>query len=89
MVEKEINTIVGAFARINPEKAAEVRADIESLSHVSVFDLDDSGKVGLLIETGDLDQAHGILTDTIRNIEGVWGVWPVYAHDEIEHEEKE
>jgi nitrate reductase NapAB chaperone NapD len=89
MVENEINAIVGAWARVNPERAEEVRRSMESFSQVSAFDLDEPGKVGLLIEAGDLDQAHGLLTKKIRCLDGVWGVWPVYAHHEIDQEEKE
>jgi len=74
--------LVGAFARIDPTGGGEVRSRLSALSGVEVFDLDDPGKVGLLIEAADTGLAHRVLTSRVRNVEGVWGVWPVYVHGE-------
>ena len=45
-----------------------------------------SGKVGLIIEGGDLDTVHAILTRSIRSVEGVLGAWPISVHldDEVQ-----
>lgn len=75
-------TVVGAYARIDPDEAEAIRARIDALSQVSTFELEDHDKVGLLIESSDLGQAHDALTKRIRAIEGVWGIWPIYVHTE-------
>ena len=41
-------------------------------------------KIGLLIETGTLNEAHAILTQQIAKTSGVLGAWPVSAHFEDE-----
>jgi nitrate reductase NapAB chaperone NapD len=59
-----------------------VKERLEALRGVSTFPLDVPGKVGLLIEAGSLDEAHAVLSRDIQTVEGVLGVWPVYAHSE-------
>jgi nitrate reductase NapAB chaperone NapD len=61
-----------------------VRKRLTAVSGVTLFDLGEVGKIGLVIEAGDLDEAHRKLRVEIREIEGVLGVWPVYAHMEPE-----
>jgi len=70
---------VGAFARIEIDEADAIRARLAALDGVTPFDLDETGKMGLLIEAPDLDAAHGKLTKDIRQTDGVLGVWPVYV----------
>jgi nitrate reductase NapAB chaperone NapD len=74
--------IVGAYARIDPDDVPAVRGRIESLPGISIFDLDEPAKVGIIIESDDVDAAHEKLTRHVRGVEGVWGVWPVYVHFE-------
>ena len=71
---------VGAFARIEVESAGEVRQRLQQLEGVEPFDLDDPGKVGLIIEAATLDDAHAKLTGEIKHTQGVLGVWPIYAN---------
>jgi nitrate reductase NapAB chaperone NapD len=75
--------MVGAFARIEPGTLDKVVERLEKIDGVSTFDLDDPGKVGLLIEAEDADSAHAKLTKEIRNTEDVWGVWPVYMENTV------
>ncbi len=70
---------VGAFARVAPETANEVRRKLASIEGVTLFDLDELSKVGLVIETLGLDAAHKKVTQEIKYIDGVLGVWPLYA----------
>jgi hypothetical protein len=75
--------VVGAFARIEPGTQAKVIERLEKIDGVSTFDLDDPGKVGLLIEAENADIAHARLTKEIRSIEDVWGTWPVYMENSV------
>jgi nitrate reductase NapAB chaperone NapD len=84
--------MIGAFARIEPGTAGAVIRCLEQMAGVETFELDDPDKVGILIEVDDMDRAHATLTRDIRNLEGVLGVWPVYAHDDedgLENEQAE
>ncbi len=76
--------VVGAFARIDLSSPQAVRERLAAVSGVTVFDLGEAGKIGLVIEADDLDEAHRKLRVEIEEIEGVLGVWPVYAHMEPE-----
>lgn len=76
--------IVGAFAHIEPEANDTLESDLAALDGVSAFALDDPGKIGLLIEAESLDAAHRTVQRTIRNVEGVLGVFPVYANAETD-----
>ena len=78
--------IVGAYARIDPDAVGEVRDRLRALPGVTSFDLDEPAKVGLVIESTNMDGAHRLLTRTVRGTEGVWGVWPVYAQHEDDDE---
>ena len=80
--------IVGAFARVEVDGVDQTRRRLDGLAGVETFDLDDAGKVGLLIETTDLDSAHALLTKTIPEAEGVLGVWPIYLNDEDDPEQQ-
>ena len=79
--------IVGAFARVEIDQYPRAESDLNAIEGVSTFDLEEPGKVGLLVETGDLDEAHGIIKHTIPAVPGVLGVWPVYANIEDEADE--
>ena len=78
--------VVGAYARIEIAGAAATVDRLGALPGVETFDLDDPGKVGLLIEAEDLDGAHEALTRRVRGARGVLGVWPIYVHDESDPE---
>ena len=76
--------VVGAYARIDVSDPQAVRTRLAALSGVTLFDLGDPGKVGVLIEADSIDDAHRTLCAEVEKVEGVWGVWPVYAHMEPE-----
>ena len=78
--------IVGAFARVEIEQFRQTERGLNEIEGVSTFGLEEPGKVGLLVETRDLDEAHGIIKNTIPAVPGVLGVWPVYANIEDEAE---
>ncbi len=78
--------IIGAFARVELDTAQEARHRLAELAGVELFDLDEPGKVGLIIEAEDLDEGHAKLTGEIRRTEGVMGVWPVYVNFDVDDE---
>ena len=78
--------VVGAFARIEANDADEIRRKLSNLDGIETFDLGQTGKVGLIIEGGDLDTVHAILTRNVRSVDGVLGAWPISVHldDEVQ-----
>ncbi|MBL4809444.1 MAG: chaperone NapD [Phycisphaerales bacterium] len=76
--------IVGAFARIESNIASSCQSALEEIAGVSIFDIKDPDKLGVLVEAESLNQAHSTITTTIRNTPGVLGVWPVYVNTEDE-----
>ena len=74
--------IVGAYARIDLADPQAVRCRLAEVSGVTLFDLDEPGKVGLVLEADSLDDAHTTLRAGIEKVDGVLGVWPVYADTE-------
>ena len=74
--------VVGAYARIDATRTAEIRRRVQALPGVTTFDLDDSAKLGIVVEAPDLESAQDRLTQTVSAVEGVLGVWPVYSHPE-------
>jgi len=84
--------VVGAYVHVDVQSADAVRRELSAIEGVSTFKLDEPGKVGLVIEAADLDEAHAILKNDVQGCEGVLGAWPVYAHfepDEAEPDEAE
>ena len=79
--------IVGAFARVDSEQASACQKLLDELVGVSTFEINDPDKVGILIEADSLDQAHAMVSKTIRSTPGVLGVWPVYVNTEDEQEQ--
>ena len=73
---------VGAYARVDMSCIPQVRAKLATLEGITLFDLDDPAKVGLIIEAANLDMAHDMIQHQIRQAEGILGVWPVYANFE-------
>ena len=79
--------VVGAYARIDLAEEALVPGRLEALEGVSTFSLEEPGKIGVLVEAESLDEAHARLADEIEKLDGILGVFPVYAHAEPEREE--
>ena len=78
--------VVGAFARVELDDSKSVRQRLSDLEGIETFELDEPGKVGLIIEGDDLDAVHTILTQRVRSVAGVLGAWPVSVHldDELQ-----
>ena len=72
--------VVGAFARVEADDAVSIRRRLSDLDGIETFDLDQPGKVGLIIEGDDLDEVHAILTRDVRSVDGVLGAWPISVH---------
>jgi len=71
---------VGAYVRVPAGDEATVREALDRLDGVSTFALEGPGKVGVLLEAPNLDEAHTILVGPVRSTDGVLAAWPVYAH---------
>ncbi len=76
--------IVGAFARIESDLSSSCQSALEEITGVSIFDIEDPDKLGVLVEADSLNEAHSTITKTIRTTPGVLGVWPVYVNTEDE-----
>ncbi len=76
--------IVGAFARIESDLISSCQSALEEIAGVSIFDIEDPDKLGVLVEADSLNEAHSTITTTIRTTPGVLGVWPVYVNTEDE-----
>ncbi len=74
--------ILGAFLRVEADRAAVVRESLARLPGVEPFDLDDAGKLGLVIEAPDLDAARDLVERAIPRTAGVLAVWPVFVNNE-------
>jgi len=74
--------IIGALARIELEDEAATRVLLNEIEGVSTFDLEGEGKVGLLIESSDLDAGHALITHILPQVPGVMGLWPVFVNNE-------
>lgn len=72
--------VVGSFARVDVDAHDQVRERVELLPGVTTFDLGTREKIGLLIETDDLETAHELVNTRIPSVAGVLGVWPVSVH---------
>ena len=72
--------VVGAYARVVDEAA--VRPILDAIEGVDCFDVDSPGVLGLLVETEAADHADQLLRGTIRQVDGVLGVWTV----SVEHD---
>ncbi len=79
---EDVVATVGAFVRVDVETAVEVRDRLAQVVGVTLFDLDEPAKVGLVIEARSLDAAQDKVTQEIKQVEGVLGVWPVYTNFE-------
>ena len=81
--------VVGAFLRVDAESQDTIRQRLSELDGVSLLDVGEPGKVGLVIEAANMDEAHARLRDDIQGLDGVLGAWPVYANFEPEEDEDE
>ena len=84
MSDREEAVVVGAWARVDPDSPEAVRRRLDELAGVSTFDLEDSHKLGILIEATSLDEAYRILRRDVEAAEGVLGAWPASVHLDTE-----
>ena len=75
--------LVGVLARVRESEKQRIEEDLTHFPGVSTFDLDDeSSRLGIIIESPSLEEAHAFLTGTIDRVGGVLGTWPVFGHAE-------
>ena len=75
----EVFAVVGVYARIDQAKRREIEDCLAHIEGASSFALEESAKLGFLVEAPSLDKAHDVVEHQIRQIPGVLGTWPVYA----------
>ena len=75
--QNEVLAVVGAFARIKPGTYEDVRVALESIEGVETFDLNETDRIGIVLEAPGAKDAERLLEGPIRHARGVWGVWPV------------
>jgi nitrate reductase NapAB chaperone NapD len=75
-------TIIGGYARVDSGRREGAVRRLSQLRGVSTFDLDEPGKLGVLIEASSIDEAHAILTEDVSATPGVLACWPVFLHEE-------
>lgn len=83
---------VGVYLRVDEDRIDEVRVGLAAIEGAEPFDLEGAGKLGVLLETDDLDAGHDLLVRHVQQVPGVLAAWPVYAAfgdatDESEEEE--
>jgi len=71
---------IGVYVRVTVGREGTVREALAALAGARPFDLEEPGKVGLVLEADDLDAAHALLEGPVRSVPGVLAAWPVYAH---------
>lgn len=79
--------IIGLIARVEACDRPQAVTSLNDLPGVSVFDVNQSDQVGLLIEAPNMDEAHHCVRQQIEQVDGVLCAWPVYASIEDELEE--
>jgi len=72
-------TLIGALARVDPSSAEVVQGTLAAMPGITPFPVDDSARLGLLIEAATLDDAYRLLCDDLQSVKGVLAVWPVYV----------
>ena len=79
--------LVGVLARVRTSERGRIEKDLCLFPGVSIFQVgDEEGRIGNLIESRSLEEAHAFLTGTIDSVDGVLGTWPVFGHTEPEEE---
>ena len=80
--------VLGVLARVSTEIRDKVAHQLSSYSGVSVFDVSDHQRMGILIEKDTMRAAEDCLRTEVGSTEGILGTWPVFAHfeDADEHQ---
>lgn len=76
--------VLGVLARVDVPQRERIVDALASLDGVSTFSVDEEERIGILIETTSLDEAHATLTGEVDKVEGVLATWPVFAHAEAD-----
>ena len=77
-------TVVGGLIRFTIGEEGAVADRLGALDGVSTFSLQETGRMGVLVEATDIDEAHRVLTQDVNGVDDVLGVWPIYVHSEPE-----
>lgn len=79
---------VGAYIRFDGQHEATVRRELSKMTGVELFELDQPGMLGLIVEADSIDAAHAVLTRDVRAVDGVTGAFPIYVNIEDESDEQ-
>ncbi len=72
--------IVGALVQVDPLANQEVQINLSMLPDVTVHAFDMPGKIAMIVERETLNQIHGLLKDTVYDVDGVLAIYPVYTY---------
>lgn len=72
-------TIIGALVRVEKTQHGAAWQCLARLPGVTPFAVDDTTRLGLVIECDQLDDAYRLLDKDIRDVPGVLCVYPMYA----------
>ncbi len=76
--------VIGILARIDNSRYKSLWETLEKRENVSPFPVEnETGRIGILIERSPASEAYQIL-DSIRELEEIYALWPVYEHLEEE-----
>jgi len=73
-------TVLGVLARVSTDDRQQAVDVLEQLPGVSTFSVGEEERVGILIESEDVDNAHRTLKESVARVPGVLGTWPVFSH---------
>ena len=63
--------VVGALVRVQSDLSQSLLAELASWEGTEVMAFEDPTKIGLVVEAETLDQAHRLLNEDVRRLEGV------------------
>ncbi len=82
--------LLGVLTRINRSGRKKIEQQLVASPGVSVFDVDDEQRLGVLIEGETMASAEACLREHVMQTEGVLAAWPVFMHDDwVESPEEE
>ncbi|MEZ6103402.1 MAG: hypothetical protein R3E01_31040 [Pirellulaceae bacterium] len=74
--------VLGILLRVDWDGRQQCVRILEGLSGMTVFDVSDPLRLGVIIERASMEDAERALHDEVERVPGVLGAWPVFMHAE-------
>jgi len=81
-MEPENTVVVGVLVRLDGRRYQSAVQSLKQIPGVSTFRVQESGSIGLLLETNSIEAAHTLLRNEVQAVPGVLAAWPVFLHAE-------